>query len=236
MGRVGRGRVRLRVWRTKRRENSRVTSGAREWSGSVRLVRYAPCCIARSQKHAGERRVLRRVLNHERTYIDVAAWKATLDQQVDQRSPRVTMSRQTTLRLYRSLLRAAARLHQLQLSRVRAAVRGLRDRFVQARGARTPGEAIDLALLARWASAARGREAAVGRVADVPAGQARDGVEEYYGYRCRRGWRDACMRPLHHHHLCFSSTHSGIDFWRTRACDRAFRARGPCGGGRVLST
>ena len=38
-GGVGRGRVRG-VWRTKRRENSRVTSGAREWSGrgSARTV------------------------------------------------------------------------------------------------------------------------------------------------------------------------------------------------------
>ena len=73
----------------------------------------------------------------------VAAWKATIISRRPKRSPRVTMSRQTTLGLYRSLLRAAGGFTNYNFREY--AVRSVRDRF-RANVALADSEAIDLAL------------------------------------------------------------------------------------------
>ena len=125
---------------------SKRTQQSGQWGvsgqGAVRLVRYAPRYIPRSQKHA-ERGVCRVVKIVNERNIDVAAWKATIISRRPKRSPRVTMSRQTTLGLYRSLLRAAGGFTNYNFREY--AVRSVRDRF-RANVALADSEAIDLAL------------------------------------------------------------------------------------------
>ena len=110
--------------------------------GAVRSYGMRRAYSARSQKHA-ERGVCRVVKIVNERNIDAAAWKATIISRRPKRSPRVTMSRQTTLGLYRSLLRAAGGFTNYNFREY--AVRSVRDRF-RANVALADSEAIDLAL------------------------------------------------------------------------------------------